>query len=84
MSRTVVVVDAAQRELKRLPKPIAERVMRAIFQYAVSGLGDVKHLSGKPNRWRLRVGDYRAIMDIMAEVITVLRVAHRREVYRDA
>jgi mRNA interferase RelE/StbE len=34
--------------------------------------------------WRIRVGDYRVIYDIFDEVlvVSVIRVAHRREVYR--
>lgn len=42
-------------------------------------------LVGERNRWRVRAGDYRILYEINADVLTVLviRVAHRREVYRD-
>jgi mRNA interferase RelE/StbE len=42
-------------------------------------------LVGQPNRWRVRAGDYRILYEINDDVLTVLviRVAHRREVYRD-
>jgi mRNA interferase RelE/StbE len=38
------------------------------------------------NRWRVRTGDYRILYEIDDGVLTVLviRVAHRREVYRDS
>jgi mRNA interferase RelE/StbE len=41
-------------------------------------------LSGRENQWRLRVGDYRIVYEIddTAELVTVLRIAHRRQVYR--
>jgi len=83
VSRTVNVIDSARRALKQLPQPMAERALKAIYQYAFDGNGDIKHLAGKPNRWRLRVGDYPVIMEITPDTVTVLRVAHRREVYRD-
>lgn len=42
-------------------------------------------LVGVKDRWRVRAGDYRVIYQIDDGVLTVLviRVAHRREVYRD-
>jgi mRNA interferase RelE/StbE len=49
----------------------------------MTGIGDIKHLAGRPGRWRLRVGDYRVVMEVTEEDIQVVRVGHRREVYRD-
>jgi mRNA interferase RelE/StbE len=44
----------------------------------------VKKLAGYADRYRLRVGDYRVIYDVIdAElVILVVGVGHRREIYR--
>jgi len=41
-------------------------------------------LVGHRNRWRVRAGDYRILYEIHDDVLTILviRVAHRREVYR--
>jgi len=41
-------------------------------------------LTGGDGEWRIRVGDYRIIYDIEDQylVILVLRIGHRREVYR--
>jgi mRNA interferase RelE/StbE len=41
-------------------------------------------MSGQPEGWRIRIGDYRVIymIDDKAETVTVVRVKHRREVYR--
>ena len=43
-------------------------------------------LVGFRNRWRVRSGDYRILYEIEDDVLTVLviRVAHRRQVYRDS
>ena len=41
-------------------------------------------LQGQPGFLRIRVGDYRIIYQVQDDLLTVLilRVAHRREVYR--
>ncbi|WP_241655544.1 type II toxin-antitoxin system RelE family toxin [Actinomyces oricola] len=43
-----------------------------------------RKLVGEQRAWRIRVGHYRVIYDILdAELtVTVVRTAHRREVYR--
>ena len=33
-------------------------------------------------QWRLRVGDYRIRYDIAEDVVFILRIRHRREIYR--
>ncbi len=42
-----------------------------------------KKLEGYRDHWRIRVGDWRVvyIIDDAARVVTVTRIAHRREVY---
>ena len=49
----------------------------------ISPPGSVK-LAGSNDLWRIRVGDFRVVYTITDEalVITVVRVANRREVYR--
>lgn len=46
--------------------------------------GEVRQLKGIPDRWRLRVGDWRVIFRYDAEgrVVSVLTVLHRSEAYR--
>jgi mRNA interferase RelE/StbE len=42
-----------------------------------------KKLMGYRNYWRIRVGDWRIVytIDDGEHVVTVMRIAHRREVY---
>jgi mRNA interferase RelE/StbE len=42
-----------------------------------------KKLKGYKDQWRFRVGDWRVvyIIDDAANVVSVTRIAHRREVY---
>jgi mRNA interferase RelE/StbE len=42
-----------------------------------------KKLRGYRDQWRIRVGDWRVVylIDDVARLVTITRVAHRREVY---
>ena len=44
----------------------------------------VKALAGEPGVFRLRVGDHRVLYEVHDDVllVLVLKIAHRREVYR--
>ncbi|MFA9479847.1 type II toxin-antitoxin system RelE/ParE family toxin [Phycisphaerales bacterium AB-hyl4] len=44
----------------------------------------VVKMQGEENLWRLRIGDYQLIYEVYDDrlVVVVLRVGHRREVYR--
>jgi mRNA interferase RelE/StbE len=45
----------------------------------------VTPLVGADDLWRIRIGDYRVIYSIDGDllIVTVVRIAHRREAYRD-
>jgi mRNA interferase RelE/StbE len=62
---------------------LAERLHTALGVYALTGRGDVRALVGQP-RYRLRVGDWRAIveLDTARHEVHVLAPVHRRDAYR--
>ena len=76
---------AAVRQLRKLPKEAQRRLRTATeaLCHQPRPSGAVK-LAGTDDLWRIRVGDYRVIYTIVDEalVVTVIRVANRREVYR--
>lgn len=84
MRYTVKLVPAAQRDLDRADKPIRARLLSALRELESDPrpAGIVK-LSGMDAR-RIRVGDWRIIYEIRDAVllVLVLRIGHRREVYR--
>ena len=49
----------------------------------IRGRMAAKRLVGEQTAWRIRVGDYRVIYDVFDGklTVTVIRAAHRREVY---
>lgn len=75
----------ALKELAKLDKPVARRVIKAIDALSADPRpSGVRPLVGYPNLWRIRVGEYRVVYTIKdAElVVLALRVAHRSSVYR--
>jgi len=52
------------------------------LQLLQNGLaGDVKKLSARKDQYRLRVGDYRILFRVVADLIEVFAVKLRREAY---
>ena len=78
----------AEKELNRIDRQQAKRILRYLFERIASHddprrFGEVlkQNLSGF---WKYRVGNYRIICDIQEEIVTVLvlRVGHRRKIYK--
>ena len=82
----------ALRDLRRLDRPVAQRIVRFLRERLV--VADDPRSLGAPLRrtagtgtaplWRYRVGGWRIVARIEDDVlrVLVLRIAHRREVYR--
>ncbi|MDQ6602960.1 MAG: type II toxin-antitoxin system RelE/ParE family toxin [Chloroflexota bacterium] len=85
MVYAVEFATAARRQFRKLP-----RAVRAIMKPEIDALTSdprphgVEKMSGEENAYRVRVGDYRIIYEIHDAVliVVVVRVGHRREVYR--
>ena len=81
----LLIKRSAERDLRQLPRATFERVNAKILS-----LRDDPHprgarkLVGALEGWRIRVGDYRVLyqIDDEGQTVTVVRVKHRREVYR--
>lgn len=83
MNRLLVYRPAAQRELNRMDRTEAERVVRALEAFAAAGRGDVKALKGAlKGRYRLRVGKWRAFFRFdPPDTIVVTTVDNRGQAY---
>ncbi len=74
----------AQRALDRLPKDDFNTVLGAVKDLAniprPKGVEKIK----SAGLWRIRQGDYRIVysIDDGQKTVTVLRIGHRREIYR--
>ena len=82
---TVEFTSAAARQVRKLPRPAQVRVLGAIELLGTDPRPPgARKLAGEATAWRMRVGEYRVIYDVIDRslVVTVVRVGHRREVYR--
>lgn len=43
--------------------------------------GNIKRLRAAETAYRLRMGDYRVLFDIEADVIVIRKIGHRKDVY---
>ncbi len=87
MAYNIQILEPAIKEFKKLDKPVKEQIQKYIDKLAE--LEDPrsrgKALKGNfSNCWSYRVGCYRIIANINDENITIviLRISHRREVYK--
>jgi len=89
MAWTIELSADAERHLKQLDPQHTKRILK-FLQGRVAKLedprsiGDALHGSSLGEFWRYRVGAYRLICKIEDNrlVVLVLRVEHRREIYR--
>ncbi len=85
---TIEFLPEAAKELRKLDRQVAARIVRTLEE-RIAPLDDPRQIGSAlvgehAGYWRWRIGDYRVVARIEDERITVLvvRVAHRREVYR--
>jgi mRNA interferase RelE/StbE len=85
---TIVYTDTARRQLHKLDKNSARRILE-YMEEKIASLESVRSI-GKPLRgvlgdlWRYRVGDYRIVCELHDKELRVLvvRVGNRKNVYR--
>lgn len=82
--KTLSYSKDAAKTLRRMPRPDAQRICRKLAAYAedpMSQRNNVKALVGS-EYIRLRVGDWRIIMDDQGTVLQVLKIGARGDIYR--
>lgn len=89
MAHNVELSESADRELGKLDVQQAKRILRFLHQRIAKlddprSIGEALHGSPLGEFWKYRVGDYRMICKIDDDrlVVLVLRVGHRKEIYR--
>lgn len=85
MTYRVEVTTAAARQITTIPRLVRDRMLDAIEDLADDPRPHgSKKLVGEKTAWRIRLGDYRIIYDVVDDTptVTVVRAAHRRDAYR--
>ena len=83
MSYSIQYSQRAVKELKKLDKNIAENIVEALDRIKIRPYHFVKKITGT-KYYRLKVDQYRVILDIKDDILIVLviRVGHRRNIYK--
>lgn len=85
MSFAIEFKTSALRELKALERATQLRIATRIDALAANPFpADSKKLRGELNLHRIRVGDYRILYRVHGKRVTivVVKIGHRRDVYR--
>lgn len=83
MSYEIIFSSSALKELKKLERKDQERIISALERLRIRPERHVTKLVGDPG-YRLRIGQYRVIMDIEKGklLILVIKVGHRKNIYQ--
>jgi mRNA interferase RelE/StbE len=85
MQYELIIKPTAEKSLDKVPLPTRRHIVAALKELRSNPRppGVVK-LAGDKNLWRIRVGNYRVVYEIHDDrlIVFVLRVAHRKDVYR--
>ena len=79
----IIFSNKARKQLLKLEKNIQKRIITALERIRIRPGSYIAKLVGDPG-YKLRVGDYRVIMDINNNnlLILVIMVGHRKEIYK--
>ena len=75
----------ALRELEKLPHQAVSRIVVAVGKLSADPYPPgARKLVGSDRNYRIRVGDYRVIYEVLDDVlvVSIIRVRHRKDVYR--
>ena len=81
----VTIKRSAERELRRIDRPVVPRIVSAIHSLADEPRpAGCRKLVGSESEFRIRIGDYRVVyaIDDEAQEINVQRIRHRKDAYQ--
>lgn len=76
----ITFTPAALRQWTKLDVSVRKRIKAKIETFAETGSGDAKKLQGRAGS-RLRVGDFRVIFYTEGQIMVIVAVGDRRDVY---
>jgi len=79
---SIQIEENAEKFLKKLEKKDSEFILKKLNSIKDNPFRFLKRLQGE-KLWRLRIADYRAIIDVIisANKMIVVRIGHRKNVY---
>ncbi|MFC2159185.1 type II toxin-antitoxin system RelE/ParE family toxin [Actinomycetota bacterium] len=79
----IIFSNKAKKQFFKLEKNIQKRIIIALERIRIRPESYITKLVGDPG-YKLRVGDYRVIMDIDNNnlLILIIKIGHRKEIYK--
>jgi mRNA interferase RelE/StbE len=83
----IVFQKSAYKEYQKLPKKVKSKIDESLEILSISPFNDIlkfKKIRGKDNHYRIRVGNYRVVYTPREDtlVIRIIRVGHRKDIYK--
>ena len=85
VSYRIEIKSSAAKELEKLPRQMVSRVVATIKGLAENPYPQgVRKLAGFEHTYRVRVGDYRILYDVLDKrlVVEIIRIRHRKDAYK--
>ena len=85
VSYRIEIKSSAAKELEKLPRQMIPKVVDAIKGLAENPYPQgVRKLAGFEHTYRVRVGDYRILYDVLDKrlVVEIIRIRHRKDAYK--
>ena len=83
MSYNLVYTQKAVKDIQKIEPNIRRRIGSTLLRYKETPLLYArKMINSELGSYRFRIGDYRVIFDLENDDIVVLRIGHRREIYK--
>ncbi len=82
MAYRFIFSETAKRDIAALEAEVRKRIHKKLRRYEQQASADLKKLDDGPAEFRLRVGDYRLLLDKEGGTLYILRVHHRKDAYR--
>ena len=83
MSYSLIYTQRAIKDIRKLDADVRRRIGRTLKKYEEDPIRFASKITdSRMGTYRFRVGDYRVVFDIEENDIVVLRVGHRKDIYR--
>lgn len=82
MAYEMEIKNEAKIRLRAMPEEIRRDIGYRLHLLQRDFSGDLKKLKGSKNEYRLRVGDYRVLFELVGKRIVVYSLGPRKDIYR--